>query len=218
MSDSDDDVPQLPADTLAALQEFYAVQAEKEEQIKSMLAGNVVEGTGVIDEDWQLSQFWYDEETATALAKEVLSVIGETGRVACLCCPTLYQKLRELKPDTCTSILFEFDPRFEMYGENFVFYDYKSPLDFPKSVEPHSFDIVVADPPFLSEECHVKVAQTVKYLAKDKILYCTGAVMEKALEEKLGLKICKFQPKHERNLANEFRCFSNYEIGLDSQL
>ena len=38
------------------------------------------------------------------------------------------------------------------------------------------FDMVIADPPFLSEECATKTSVTVKYLAKKdaKLLYCTG--------------------------------------------
>jgi len=30
----------------------------------------------------------------------------------------------------------------------------------------------------------------------------------------LGVKPCQFVPKHTRNLANEFRCYANYETGL----
>ena len=37
-----------------------------------------------------------------------------------------------------------------------------------------SFDLVLADPPFLSDECLTKTAVTLKFLAKDKILLCTG--------------------------------------------
>ena len=32
----------------------------------------------------------------------------------------------------------------------------------------------------------------------------------------LGVKPCQFVPKHTRNLANEFRCYANYETGLNS--
>ncbi len=33
---------------------------------------------------------------------------------------------------------------------------------------------MVADPPFLAEECLEKTIQTVQYMAKDKIVFCTG--------------------------------------------
>ena len=32
----------------------------------------------------------------------------------------------------------------------------------------------MADPPYLTEECLSKTVQTIKYLAKDKIILCTG--------------------------------------------
>ena len=49
-----------------------------------------------------------------------------------------------------------------------MFYDYKNPLDLPNSVKEHSFDLVFADPPFLSDECLTKTAQTIKYLTQRK--------------------------------------------------
>jgi 16S rRNA G966 N2-methylase RsmD len=69
--------------------------------------------------------------------------------------------------------LFEYDNRFDKFGSDFTFYDYKSPLDVPRDLR-ESFDLVFADPPFLSEECLTKTAVTVKFLAKDKIVLCTG--------------------------------------------
>ena len=94
-------------------------------------------------------------------------------RIACVSCPTLYTKLVELKPLATDIFLFEFDRRFEKCG-NFVFYDYREPLKLPDTIKEHSFDFVVADPPFLSEECLQKVSQTILYLTKERIMLCTG--------------------------------------------
>jgi EEF1A lysine methyltransferase 1 len=78
-------------------------------------------------------------------------------------------------------VLFEYDDRFAIkYGDRFVHYDYNSPLTVPVEMC-HAFDLVVSDPPFLSEECFVKVAQTMRLLAKDsdsKSILCTGTIME----------------------------------------
>lgn len=66
----DDDTPKLSEHAMAALMEFY------EEQ-------NALEKTAhnaAVAENWQLSQFWYDEITAETLAKEALQVVGDTGR------------------------------------------------------------------------------------------------------------------------------------------
>jgi hypothetical protein len=77
-----------------------------------------------------------------------------------------------------------------VYGEQFSFYDFNSPLALSSALGTcavcersltnnriageHSFDVVVADPPFLSEECMEKTIQTVKHLGKDKVIFCTG--------------------------------------------
>ena len=61
--------------------------------------------------------------------------------------PSVYQKLRERLRDDVSLCIFEYDRRFAVYGEDFVYYDYKSPVDLPERVGTHSFAIVVADPP-----------------------------------------------------------------------
>lgn len=88
--------------------------------------------------------------------------------------PSVYQKLRELYSEDLSVYIFEYDRRFAIYGEEFVFYDYNHPLELPEKATAHSFDIVIADPPYLSEECLRKVSETIKYLTKGKILLCTG--------------------------------------------
>ncbi|XP_011928820.1 PREDICTED: N(6)-adenine-specific DNA methyltransferase 2 isoform X1 [Cercocebus atys] len=211
MSDlEDDETPQLSAHALAALQEFYA---EQKQQID--LGEDDKYNIGIIEENWQLSQFWYSQETALRLAQEATAAVGEGGRIACVSAPSVYQKLRELCRENFTVYIFEYDKRFAMYGEEFIFYDYNNPLDLPERIAAHSFDIVIADPPYLSEECLRKTSETIKYLTRGKILLCTGAIMEEQAAELLGVKMCTFVPKHTRNLANEFRCYVNYDSGLD---
>ncbi len=96
-------------------------------------------------------------------------------RVACVSCPTLYHRLRDMKPESMTLHVLEYDTRFEKFGNDFVFYDYNKPLELAKDME-HSCDLVVVDPPFLSEECLTKTAITVRFMAKEKILLCTGTI------------------------------------------
>ncbi|XP_021520586.1 EEF1A lysine methyltransferase 1 isoform X1 [Aotus nancymaae] len=211
MSDlEDDEIPQLSAHALAALQEFYAEQKQQIDPGK-----DDIYNIGIIEENWQLSQFWYSQETALQLAQEAIAAVGEGGRIACVSAPSVYQKLREMCREDFSVYIFEYDKRFAMYGEEFIFYDYNHPLDLPQRIPAHSFDIVIADPPYLSEECLRKTSETIKYLTQGKILLCTGAVMEEQAAELLGVKMCTFIPKHTRNLANEFRCYVNYDSGLD---
>ncbi|XP_053483511.1 EEF1A lysine methyltransferase 1 [Ictalurus furcatus] len=212
--DDDDDVPQLSAAALAALQEFYAENGAGPSALRDSYT------VGAIKEDWRMSQFWYSDETATRLAEEAIQQAGKQGRIACISAPSVYQKLKQLESENVdgsrrvSAVLLEFDRRFAAYGDEFIFYDYNNPLCLPEDVLPQSFDIVVADPPYLSEECLSRVALTVKYLTKRKILLCTGAVMEEHAGKLMDVKICRYLPKHNHNLANEFRCYVNYESGL----
>ncbi|MBN3308170.1 EFMT1 methyltransferase, partial [Amia calva] len=137
-------------------------------------------------------------------------------RIACVSAPSVYQRLKRLESEDASAVLLEFDRRFSIYGDEFIFYDYCNPLHLPEHIGAQSFDIVVVDPPYLSEECLSKVALTVKFLTKGKVLLCTGAIMEEQAQKVLGVKICKFIPKHNHSLANEFRCYVNYQSSLDS--
>ena len=83
--------------------------------------------------------------------------------------------------------LFEYDKRFaSVAGDDFVYYDYKNPMSFGQMTNNSEiclreyFDVVIADPPFLSEECMTKTSVTVKYLAKKeaKLLFCTGKLFD----------------------------------------
>ena len=139
--DDDDNEPlTLSADTFAALNEFYQEQDARDREREDVLreAANQDSQSLSMDsftEDWQLSQFWYDDATSDALARECVRAAGEGGRVACVSCPSLFFALRRLFPgdeDKDRARLFEFDKRFAKVGQQFVFYDYKSPLDIPR--------------------------------------------------------------------------------------
>lgn len=212
-SDSDDDsVPKLSAQTMAALLEFY-----QETEASQAATPSDQFAVGAVEEDWRMSQFWYSDETATQLAEEVIREAGEGGRIACVSAPSVYQKLKQGVvdgSDRVSAVVFEYDRRFATYGDDFVFYDYNEPLSFTSDVAPQSFDVVLADPPYLSEECLAKVTKTIKYLSKGKMLLCTGAIMENHATDLLELKMCSFLPKHNKHLSNEFRCFVNYPSRL----
>ncbi|CAH0386375.1 unnamed protein product [Bemisia tabaci] len=215
MSDGEDDFPKLSTDTLKALQEFYDDKAEKDRKLNEQLIdGENPSGSFDFDEDWQLSQFWYDEDTIEVLAQEAIHTVGPDGKIALISCPSLFPKIKALAPAGVEVVLFEYDKKFAVYGSSFVFYDYKAPLDVHRNLA-SKFDLVIFDPPFLSEDCLTKVSLTAKFLAKDKLILCTGLVMEKLANRLLAVKKCKFIPKHRNNLANEFGCFKNYQSELE---
>ncbi|GMR40595.1 hypothetical protein PMAYCL1PPCAC_10790, partial [Pristionchus mayeri] len=212
-SDVDDDIPTLSADVLALVNDFKREQAERE------LAAE--EGETLPEEDWQLSQFWYSEETAVRLCEEIAAVCAdlpeEVANVALLSTPTLlpyFKKLEGFRSGRLRVKLFENDVRFgTIHPDEFVEYDYKAPLNVPSFLHAH-FDFIVADPPFLAEECQKKFAETIRLIGKPaaNVLVCTGATMEEMMGAELGARRTSFSPAHANNLSNDFASYANYEV------
>jgi hypothetical protein len=136
--------------------------------------------------------------------------------------------------------LFEFDPRFELVGEDFIRYDYNQPLRGLPSELKNKFNRILLDPPFLNEDCQTKsecwlsyvllsfladlnggaAALTVRWLTRPwqrgsdlKVMACSGERMRGLLErlyEPVGLKATMFEVGH-KGLSNEFLCYSTHE-------
>lgn len=193
----DNDMPCLSWQAVAALQEFLLEKEEEEE----------------VSEDWRLSQFWYSATTAKVVAEELQRLSRQTGSaVACIACPTLYLRLKRCSTDIQAQI-FEFDKRFEKYGTDYIFYDYNQPEELPFAYQ-HKFEVVVADPPYLSDECLSKISKTMKLLGNQKnvfFLLLTGKVQQELAAKLLNLRPCRFRPTHRNKLGNEFMLFTNYD-------
>lgn len=92
--DEDDDTPMLSSHALEALKEFLAEQNQA-----TAAAGEAEddkEEVSLVTEDWRLSQFWYDRQTAETIAAEVATLCETlpSPRVSCIACPTLYAYLK----------------------------------------------------------------------------------------------------------------------------
>lgn len=220
--DDDDDQPMLSVQALEALREFLGEQnralvADDDDDGAAAGSGGSSSEVALLAEDWRLSQFWYDRDTAETVSNEVLSLCGsvECASVACIACPTLYAYLKKIDPSVSAQLL-EYDKRFEQYGSEFTFYDYNQPEELPSSMK-NAYQIVVADPPYLSKECLEKVTQTISFLmrpAKSYLLLLTGEVQKDRAAELLGLYPCGFRPRHSSKLGNEFLLFTNYDPGM----
>lgn len=177
-----------------------------------------------------MSQFWYNETTKHLLSNLCLELVlkrqksteVENVKIALLSCPSIYKSVKKsVQYSNATVRLFEFDIRFSVFGEDFVHYDYR---DVTKNEETlfgtfeKYFDIIFADPPFLSAECIEHMAVIIKRIMKidADLVMCSGKTMELWIKNTLNLNKCEFQPEHHRNLANEFCSFANFD--LDSLL
>lgn len=123
---------------------------------------------------WDVCEDNYVHSCHTCAHFVLLCLSHLSLRIACVSCPTLFNKLLEIKPSSCYVILLEFDTRFSVHGDSYFYYDYNRPLDLPESLAESLFDLVAADPPFLSEECLTKTSLTIKHLTSGKVLLCTG--------------------------------------------
>ncbi|KAF2751664.1 hypothetical protein M011DRAFT_463174 [Sporormia fimetaria CBS 119925] len=224
----DDEVLQLPADTLAALQEFYGERDSRQKQFEDLKTKAEDEFEGKLSmeaftEDWNASQFWYNDETATTLARQLLDGAIDETRIAVISAPSAFIQLKNLLASgeyKCRPQikLLEYDERFAVFKE-FVRYDFEHPTRLPSELK-GAFDRIIWDPPFLSEDCQTKAALTVRWLAKSwtpdavQLIGCTGERMESLTQKlyaKVGVKTTTFEPKHAKGLSNEFRCYANFE-------
>ncbi|KAI9203604.1 putative N6-adenine methyltransferase-domain-containing protein [Polychytrium aggregatum] len=237
MSNFDDDEPlTLSSDAMSALTQFLSEKKEQEaafeclreaahQSADQMAAQARILDMSAFKEDWQLSQFWYSEETAAALAKEAIEQTDDGAWIACVSSPTAFVALKNIDVGHRKIFVLEYDQRFAVFQSEFVFFDYNNPTDLDEKAGTRPlkgrFDFIIADPPFLSDECWSKTSETCRWLAKPegcKYLVCTGAVMQAQIRRELDCQITDFEPKHKGGLSNEFRSFINYESTQFKQL
>ena len=134
-------------------------------------------------------------------------------KIGLLSCPSLYDTMKVANPNS-EIYLFEFDERFSVY-DNFVHYDYNRATEIDYLVEyKQFFDIIIADPPFLAEECIEKLSKIIQNISKSeaKVILCSGQTVCEWAKKYLNLNKCQFQPEHERNLGNEFAAYANFDM------
>ena len=235
-SDDRDDMPQLPSDTLAMLNEFMAEKDAKQKHFESLkdqaesdFAKSKQLSMEAFGEDWQASQFWYTDETARTLAEQLLDGATSETCIAIVSAPSVYIALRNIVNER-TGVerpmmkLLEYDRRFEVFGTDFVYYDFEQPLRLPAELKGR-FDRIICDPPFLSEDCQTKTALSVRTLARSwtaaqgdpaglRFISCTGERVGEIITRlygKAGVETTTFEPEHSKGLSNEFRCYANFE-------
>ncbi|KAA6408795.1 MAG: N-6 adenine-specific DNA methyltransferase 2 [Lasallia pustulata] len=223
---------ELSGSALAALQEFYTERDDRQKRFEELKSAaedrhSMAElSMDVFTEDWNASQFWYSDETATILAKQLLEGATPETRIAVISAPSVFIQVKNLLASDISSdapqiFLFEIDERFEVFSE-FIHYDFRSPLKLPLELK-GTFDRIICDPPFLSSDCQTKAAMTARWLSKAsptqgsqpgvRIIVCTGERMESlVLKVYPGVRTTSFEPQHAHGrLSNEFRSYANFE-------
>jgi hypothetical protein len=171
-----------------------------------------------ISEVWNLSQFWYSQETADFLANAAIRHAGVSGSIACLSTPTLFRALKRL--GGCAGhrvVLFEYDRRFACFGDEYVFYDLYKPTALPESML-RGFDFVACDPPHLDRETVADILLSASLLARTPAtptLLLTAAALESVVAEVTGGSLARqpFTPTHDSGrLQNEFASYANFSL------
>lgn len=172
---------QLSGDALSALKEFYGERDARQKQFEALKSQAEEDFDGKLSmdaftEDWNVSQFWYSDETATVLARQLLDGATDETRIVVVSAPSAFIQLKNLLVSRGTDIwvklradiiqasgeykcrpqikLLEIDERFNVFKE-FVHYDFEKALQLPPELK-GSFDRIIVDPPFLSDDCQTK--------------------------------------------------------------
>ena len=73
--------------------------------------------------------------------------------------------------------------------------------------------MVVADPPYLAEECLTKTARTVQLMKREggHAMLLTGATMQACARATMGVRPAVFRPAHSCKLGNEFYVYASFD-------
>ncbi|GMH46058.1 hypothetical protein BSKO_14022 [Bryopsis sp. KO-2023] len=158
-------------------------------------------------ENGDLNQYWYSQHTIETLIKEIESV---AINVAFLSTPSVYFSLAKASQLQANSRLFDFDKQFSR-DPRFVFYDFQSPGDVPKELH-NTFDCVVIDPPFITQEVWENYVATARLLSIEggKAILSTIPENREMLWKLFSARPCAFLPAIP-NLVYQYNFFTNYE-------
>jgi len=171
----------------------------------------------------EFNQYWYSDATIQSILlgiEEPVEVDGfqKSPRCAFIATPSLFFSLSSEVRQRCNHAVLDIDDEqfAKTGGTGFVKYDFKlqPPEDhLPKELK-HAFDIVVIDPPFITEEVWRLFALSANYLlrpdGKGRII-CTTVAENLGLLVQLfpGITRTKFQPSIP-HLVYQYDLFCNW--------
>ena len=198
-SDSSDGVPEIGLDALRpeALAALLSVKQARETAAADATA---------LPDDFGMSQFWYTDACADALA----AAVRDRGRVAVVSCPTAHRAL--CRAGDAASVLFEFDARCGAnLGDRFCRYDFNE--DFQAKIPSHfegAFDVVILDPPYVSRDCLEAFWSFAAWLSRGAAvkLVLTSVVNRPWLLD-WGLALTDFELRFTSKLCTPLRAFTD---------
>ncbi|KAL3137528.1 hypothetical protein ABBQ38_004813 [Trebouxia sp. C0009 RCD-2024] len=160
-----------------------------------------------------LNQYWYSPATIDVLVEELLTI---SKRAAFLSTPSLYFSLPKASDLRKRSALFDLDKQWSR-EPNFVLYDFNNPEDIPVNIH-NTFDCIVIDPPFITEEVWTLYAAAAKLLLAPggRIVLSTIPENDSFLKLLLGVTPQKFKPSIP-HLVYQYHIYTNYSSILLSQ-
>eukprot|EP01039_Chlorochromonas_danica_P009255 gene9257-10218_t len=164
-------------------------------------------------ENGDFNQYWYSTKTIEKIVEEVSNV---NGRIAFLSTPSLYFSLPPSVREQ--SYLFEYDRQWES-DPHFVFFDFHETEKIPVNLK-DTFDLLVIDPPFITEDVWRLYAASAHYLLKKgqdpvsglplgKVILTTVIENEPLLEELFQARATRFRPSIP-HLVYQYSLFTNY--------
>lgn len=114
------------------------------------------------------------------------------------------------------SWLFDLDDQWSKLP-NFFKYDFNEPSNVPAELH-HSFDLVLIDPPFITEDVWRKFAETTRLLLapEGRVIASTVAENEPLMKDILGVVPVAFKPSIP-HLVYQYKLYANYETKLLGQ-
>lgn len=168
----------------------------------------VVDFLGSVPEKADANQYWYSPKTVDALKREIVASAGGPGaRVAFLSTPSVYFAFTASERANFT--VMDYDTDFERTAASFVKYDFNKPGELPAALH-GTFDMVVIDPPFITDEVWTLYAEAAKLLLRSdgsgKTICTTILENEALLARLLGTKRARFLPSIP-NLVYQYSVF-----------
>ncbi len=161
-------------------------------------------------ENADFNQYWFSEKTIQFILNQIQKN-NAGGRIGLIATPSIFFSLPADTQEK--SYLFDIDDVLISKHKNGRKYDFNwTNYDEKFSDLKNSFDFIVIDPPFITEEAWSKFASFAKYLANDKCKILVSSIAENdgQLKRLLNLDIKNFKPSIP-HLVYQYNFFANYD-------